>query len=214
MRNKPVLQVDRISTADSRFGAAKRWEYEIFGLENGYTNNTDDAAQEMCQYLRWDASSEFYVGFADAAASHPVAILRALRWDPALGVDSFSTIYDARAYPNGRGPDENMLFPEWQKFFANADSNTIAELATQAVRRSHRRTGVIEQIWSQFFTTLAADGVRYVTVALVIPLFNWYKMLIGDAISQIGRVLPDYVGADSVPAIVELDGLKRALLAA
>jgi hypothetical protein len=212
--NKPVLQVDRIGSTDSRFGAAKHWEYEIFGLENGYTNNTDDAAQEMCQYRRWDASSEFFVGFTDEAATHPVAILRALRWHPALGIDSFSTVFDARAYPNGRNADENMLFPKWQEFFASADPNTIAELATQAVRRSHRRTGVIEQIWSQFFTTLIADGVRYVTVALVIPLFNWYKMLIGDAISQIGLILPDYVGADSVPAIVDLDGLKRELLAA
>lgn len=64
---RPTLQVDRIGATDARFQLAKRWEYEIFGLENGYTNGADDAAREMCQYRRWEASSEFYVGFSDPA---------------------------------------------------------------------------------------------------------------------------------------------------
>lgn len=143
-----------------------------------------------------------------------MAVLRALRWDPALGMDSFSTVRDTRAYPNRHGAEENMLFPDWQQFFSKTAPNVIAELATQAVRRTHRTTGVIEQVWRQFFSTLAADDVRYVTVALVVPLFDWYRRLIGDAISQIGLVLPDYVGADSVPAIVDLHRLDRALAAA
>ncbi len=213
---KPTLQVERISAADSRFQLAKRWEYEIFGLENGYTNTTDDAVREMCQYRRWEASSEFYVGFTNAtrARAHPVAVLRALRWDPAVGIDSFSTVCDARAYPNQYGVKENMLFREWQEFFSNTSPNTIAELATQAVRRAHRRRGLIEQVWTEFFSALAADDVRYVTVALVVPLFNWYQARIGDAISQIGLILPDYVGADSVPAVVDLHRLNGLLAAA
>jgi hypothetical protein len=107
-----------------------------------------------------------------------------------------------------------MLFREWQEFFSNTSPNTIAELATQAVRRSRRTPGVIEQVWTQFFSTLAAEEVRYVTVALVVPLFSWYRTLIGDAISQIGQILPNYVGADSVPAIVDLHRLNRVLAAA
>jgi len=211
---KPTLQVERISAADPRFHLAKRWEYEIFGLENGYTHSTDDAVREMCQYRRWEASSEFFVGFTDAARAHPVAVLRALRFDPALGIDSFSTVCDARAYTDQYGVKENMLFREWQEFFATTSPNTIAELATQAVRRAHRTSGVIEQVWTQLFSTLAADDVRYVTVALVVPLFSWYQALIGDAISQIGLILPNYVGADSVPAIVDLHRLNPVLAAA
>src|ERR1700751_1476301 len=126
---KPTLQVERISAADPRFHLAKRWEYEVFGLENGYTNSSDDAIGEMCHYQRWEASSEFYVGFNDAARVHPVAVLRSLRWHPALGIDSFSTVCDARAYSNQYDVKENMLFREWQEFFSNTSPNTIAELA-------------------------------------------------------------------------------------
>lgn len=211
---KVSLQVERIGAADPRFHLAKRWEYEIFGLENGYTDSSDDGMREMRHYRRWEASSEFYVGFADAARAHPVAVLRALRWHPDLGIDSFSTVCDARAYTNQDDLKENLLFREWREFFSNTSPKTIAELATQAVRRSRRNPGVIEQVWTQFFSTLAAEEVRYVTVALVVPLFSWYRTLIGDAISQIGQILPNYVGADSVPAIVDLHRLNRVSAAA
>jgi hypothetical protein len=214
---RTTLQVERIGADDHRFGIAKRWEYEIFGRENNYTSVEDDAVGEMCLYRSWEKSSEFFVGFAedDAAGDgdgRPVAILRALRWNRELGIDSFSTVRDARAYPDARLGPVNKLYPAWRTFFADAEPSAIAELATQAVRRTRRRTGVMEEVWRHFFATLTEDGVRYVTVALVVPLFHWYQMLIGDAIEQIGAVLPDYVGADSIPAIVDIEGLKSTNL--
>ena len=201
------LQVERIGSGDDRFADAKRWEYEIFGRQNHFTSATDDEAGEMCQYRRWEACSEFYAGFADPApGAAPVAILRALRWNPELGMDSFSTVADARVFQCEDGL-QNMLYPHWAEFFTESPPSSFAELATQAVSKPHRYSGVMAQVWEAFFAELAADGVRYVTVALVVPLFDFYRALIGEAITQIGRVLPDYVGADSVPALVDLSRL-------
>ena len=43
-----------------------------------------------------------------------------------------------------------------------------------------------------------------VKTALVVPLFRFYKSLLPNAIHAIGRVMPDYIGADSVPATLRL----------
>ncbi|WP_078322376.1 hypothetical protein [Mycobacteroides chelonae] len=66
--------------------------------------------------------------------------------------------------------------------------------------------GMIEQIWQAFFGALAADGVQFVTVALVVPLFDWYQHLLPHRLHQIGDILPDYIGADSVPAVLDISG--------
>lgn len=197
------LMVRRITFGDSDFGLAKAWEYEVFGRENDYTEPADDAAGEMVHYRRWERSSEFYVGFA-ADRADPVAVLRALRWHPGLGHDSFSTLADLRATDTG-------LYPEWERRFDRIAPEAVAELATQAVRRSHRRLGAIDQLWAHFADRLTAEGVRYVTVALVVPLFEWYRLVFGPAITQIGALLPDYVGADSIPAVLDLHHLVSLL---
>lgn len=44
------------------------------------------------------------------------------------------------------------------------------------------------------------------TVALVVPLFDWYQHLLPDRLHQIGDILPNYIGADSVPAVVDISG--------
>ncbi|MCM6772533.1 hypothetical protein NDR87_00380 [Nocardia sp. CDC159] len=192
----PELTVRRIRPGDSAFARAKRWEYEVFGRENGYTCPADDAAGEMTHYRRWESSSEFYLGFAGSAAE-PAVVLRALRADTALGLNSFSTLADL-----GDGLD-----PPWARRFAATAPETVAELATQAVRRAHRGAGVMEQVWARFADELTAEGVRYLTVALVVPLFDWYRMVFGTAIDRIGPLLPDYIGADSIPAVIDLHRL-------
>ncbi|MDV3124169.1 hypothetical protein M1247_04535 [Mycobacterium sp. 21AC1] len=201
-----VLQIDRIESTDERFASAKRWEYQIFGLENGYTTREDDAATEMCRYRRWEQSSEFFVGFdRDEQA---VAILRALRCDPELGIDSFSTVCEAGAYPLSALGPTNMIHRDWQAFFATVSPTRVVDLASHAVSRRHRKTGVMEQLWRQLCDTLTTDGVSYVTVALAVPLFNRYRTRFGEAVEQFGEVLPGYLGVDSVPAIVDLTLLE------
>ena len=201
-----LTRVDRLRADDERFGWAKTVEYEIFGAQNAFTSADDRAAGEMTHYRRWEQSSEFYVSFDDQAPHAPVAVLRALRWNPRLGLDSFSTLRDSRQFRAPDGSTRSFLHPTWDAFFANRDPRQIAELATQGVRKGRRRAGAMEQIWRAFFDDLVREGVELVTVALVVPLFEWYRELLGDRIHQIGDILPDYIGADSVPAVIDIDG--------
>ncbi|MGO4613539.1 hypothetical protein AB4305_16695 [Nocardia sp. 2YAB30] len=209
---EPQLRIERIRYTDSGFADAKRWEYEVFGRENTYTTAADDEAGEMLQYRRWEQSSEFYVGFGAESTGDPVAVLRALRWDSRLGLASFSTISDTRAFPRPAGGHADLLYPEWSRRLEQIRPDTVAELATQSVRRTHRRAGVIDQVWARFASCLAEEGVRYVTVALVVPLFEWYRLLFGEAISRIGQLLPDYVGADSIPAVIDLHAIDTSVI--
>lgn len=203
--NAELIRVDRVRPDDERFGWAKGVEYTIFGLENDYASESDIAAGEMVHYRPWERSSEIFVGFS-ADSDEPVGVLRALRADARLGLDSFSTLRDGRSYATAGRPARNFLYPEWNSFFDDVSPERVAELATQGVRKKHRRVGMIEQIWQAFFGTLADDGVDYVTVALVVPLFEWYSQLLSTRIHQIGEIMPDYIGADSVPAVVDISG--------
>lgn len=199
-------RVERVRAADARFPWAKHVEYTIFGVENDYADEADIAAAEMVHYRPWERSSEIFVGFGPDCAGEPVGVLRGLRHDPELGLDSFSTLRDVRGYSPDGGTPRNYLHPQWDEFFASVAPQRVAELATQGVRKRYRRAGMVEQIWSAFFESLRADGVDYVTVALVVPLFEWYNHLLPDRIHQIGEIMPDYIGADSVPAVVAIGG--------
>ncbi|MGV0804549.1 hypothetical protein [Mycolicibacterium setense] len=200
-----LLRVDRVRPDDARFGWAKGVEYTIFGLENGWASESDIAAGEMVHYQQWERSSEIFVGISEDS-DEPVGVLRALRADTELGLGSFSTLRDGRRYAVAGGPARNFLYPEWNSFFEDIAPERIAELATQGVCKKRRRVGMIEQIWQAFFGSLAADGVDYVTVALVVPLFEWYSQLLSTRIHQIGEIMPDYIGADSVPAVIDISG--------
>lgn len=203
--NATLLRVDHVRPDDERFGWAKKVEYTIFGLENDYASEADIAAGEMVHYRQWERTSEIFVGLREDS-DEPVGVLRGLRADAELGLDSFSTLRDGRNYAAAGRPARNYLYPEWNSFFDDIAPERIAELATQGVLKKHRRVGMIEQIWQAFFGTLAADGVDYVTMALVVPLFEWYSQLLSTRIHQIGEIMPDYIGADSVPAVVDISG--------
>lgn len=200
------LRVERVRATDTQFEWAKNLEYNIFGLENAYASEADIAAGEVVHYRQWERSSEFFVGLLDGDGGEPVGVVRALRADPELGLDSFSTLRDGRNYAVDGGPGRNFLYPQWSSFFDGIAPDRVAELATQAVRKKFRRAGMVEQIWRDFFAGLAGDGVEFVTVALVVPLFEWYRLLLGERIHQIGEIMPDYIGADSVPAAVDISG--------
>ncbi len=201
-----LVRVERVAATDARFGWAKNVEFSIFGLENDFADAVDIAAGEMVHYRPWERSSEIYVGFSAESPEHPVGVLRSLRHDPELGLASFSTLRDARSYRDGTKDARNYLYPHWDSFFGGVAPERIAELATQGVRKKHRRAGMIEQIWREFFGGLAAEGVQFVTVALVVPLFDWYQHLLPDRLHQIGDILPNFIGADSVPAVVDISG--------
>jgi hypothetical protein len=198
------LRVERIRWGDPRFAEAKRIEYEIFGLANDFASADDTAAGEIAAYRPWERSSEFYVGY-DRHSEEPIAVVRMLRHDPALGLDSFSTLRDFRRYRPDGGAEVNYLSPEWDAFFTATDPGHIAELATQAVLRPFRGPGVIEQMWRELIEVGRREDVRIWTVALVLSLFRWYSALLPDAVCAIGRPIPDYVGADSIPAMIRLD---------
>jgi hypothetical protein len=204
---KHDLRFERFRYGDADFATAKRLEYEIFGLANRFTTAEDDAAGEMTAYREWEPGSEFHIAYlrgpADKAGQ-PVAIARFLRHDPALGADSFSTLRDFRGYRPGPGPAENLLYPEWDEFFRGTAADSIAEMATQSVLPGHRGAGVIEQVWRRFIADSEPEGVRIWTMALVVPMFRWYKAMLPQAVHQIGRMIPQYVGADSIPAMVDL----------
>jgi hypothetical protein len=189
------LRIETVRSGDPGFTAAKELEFTIFGLANGYVDAADAAAGEMVAYRPWERGSEFFI--ARLGTGRPVAIIRFLRYDPALGVDSFSTVHDF-----GRG---RLLFPESLSDLAAAGPGSIAELATQAVLPGFRRPGVIEMLWRQAIDAMWADGVRVWTMALVLPLFRWYRAMLPGALTAIGHVMPDYIGADSAPAALRLD---------
>lgn len=199
------LRVERVRFGDPGFAQAKRLEYEIFGLANNFTSATDDAAGEMTTYRPWERTSEFHVAYPRGAGERPIGIARYLRHDPALGMDSFSTLRDFRQYRVDGGPPQNHLFAEWDTFFQSVDPRHVAELATQAVLPGYRGGGVIERVWWNFISASRPEGVRIWTMALVLPLFRWYRSLLPEAVVAIGQMIPDYVGADSVPAMLRLD---------
>jgi hypothetical protein len=201
------LRIERLRHGEGGFDRAKRLEYEIFGLANGYTTAEDDAVGEMTAYRDWERGSEFHVAYRtgpDGASEQPVAVARFLRHDPALGADSFSTLRDYRNYRQG-STVENRLYPQWDEFFRDTAPGAVAEMATQSVLPRHRGAGVIEQVWRQFIAASEPEGVRIWTMALVVPMFRWYRALLPQAVHQIGRMIPEYVGADSIPAMLDLE---------
>lgn len=205
MTNK-LVRVERVRACDARFLWAKNIEFTIFGAENNFASESDVAAGEIVHYRTWERASEIFVGFSDESPEQPAAVLRALRYDPELGLDSFSTLRDGRNFLVDEDTTSDFLYPRWSAFLDGIAPQRIAELATQGVRKKYRRAGMIEQIWQAFFGSLASEGVEFVTVALVVPLFEWYRMLLPERIHQIGDILPNYIGADSVPAVIDISG--------
>jgi L-2,4-diaminobutyrate decarboxylase len=203
---KKLLCVERVRASDARFSWAKNVEYTIFGAENNFASESDVVAGEMVHYRTWERASEIFVSFPVESPELPAGVLRALRYDPELGLDSFSTLRDGRNYPVDEGITRDFLYPRWSAFFDGIAPQRIAELATQGVRKKYRRAGMIEQIWQAFFGSLASEGVEFVTAALVVPLFEWYRLLLPDRIHQIGDILPNYIGADSVPVVIDISG--------
>jgi L-2,4-diaminobutyrate decarboxylase len=200
-----LMCVERVRASDARFRWAKNVEYTIFGAENNFASESDVAAGEMVHYRTWERASEIFVSFP-AESPEPAAVLRALRYDPELGLDSFSTLRDGRNYLVADGTSRDFIYPRWSAFFDDVAPERIAELATQGVRKKFRRAGMIEQIWHAFFGSLATEGVEFVTAALVVPLFEWYRLLLPERIHQIGEILPNYIGADSVPVVIDIGG--------
>jgi hypothetical protein len=202
----PGLSTRRIVWGDETFGAAKRAELQIFGVANGYASKDDVAAGEMLAYREWERTTEFHLAYAtDDRQGDVIGVVRFLRYDPDLGFDSFSTIRDARSYaPPGR-PPATFLDPSWDRRLFRSDPASFAELATQAILRPGRRGGAVDHLWYSLIRVSQREGVTAWTMALVLPLFRVYKAMFPTAMHAIGEVLPDYIGADSVPALLRVD---------
>lgn len=196
------LTVRRIGANDADFAEALARELEVFGVANGYASPADIAAGRMTWYARYDAASEFHV--ARDARGKLAGIARLIRHDARLGLRSFSTIADASSYSARGELPRAYLDPSWEDALRRVPAGSIAELATQAIAPGYRRFRAIDALWRSMIEAGRADGVELWTMALVVPLFGFYKALLPNAIHAIGGVMPDYIGADSVPALLWL----------
>jgi ribosomal protein S18 acetylase RimI-like enzyme len=200
--NGDTWQVLRIGPGDPRFGWARSLEFELFGVANGYASPSDRAAGRMCWYDPYESASEFYVAFGKA--SDVVGIARLIRHHPERGMRSFSTVVDAASYAPPGGTPRAYIEPQWVRLLEDTSPTAVAELATQAVHRAHRRRGAVDHLWLHMLDASRAEGVELWTMALVVPLYRWYKATFPHALEAIGSTMPDYVGADSVPAVLWL----------
>jgi hypothetical protein len=208
MRRDPRIQLTRITSSDPQFAAALFWELQVFGIANGYASSADIAAGRMLWYAKYDATSDFYV--ARDERGELAGMARLIRHDPRLGLRSFSTPVDAASYSAHGEPARCYLDPLWSTTLREAPPHTIAELATQAIVPSYRRFRAMDPLWRAMLRDCRADGVELWTMALVVPLFHFYRSLLPEAVTAIGSVMPDYIGADSIPAALRLDHAQVA----
>jgi len=198
--------VEKVAWGDAGFQAAKDAEFSVFGVANNFVSREDLDAGEMLTYKSYEVQSEFYTALDPCAESRqPAGIIRFIRFDPARGCDSFSTLKDARSYSVDGAPATCLLDANWDRFFQMVDLSTIGELATLAVAPGYRRRGVAESMWDALLTASNRDGVAMWTAALVVPLYAWYKKILPNAIESIGSLMPQYVGADSIPVVIRVD---------
>lgn len=212
------VRIERVPFGHERFALAKSIEFRIFGEVNGYLSDRDRWAGEVLAYLPYETSSEFHIAWRpDGDRERPIGIIRLIRYDPVKGIESCITLRDYRRWPGRLGIPENHLFPDWDEFFQGLDPATVAELATQAVLPPYRGQGLLELLWLSIGAVSFGAGVRRWTMALVVPLFHHYKRMFPNAIHAIGRMISDYIGAESIPATIdirhpEVDELRRLLL--
>jgi hypothetical protein len=202
MSTSQSFEVTVISASDPRFASALRWEFEIFGLVNGYAAARDIQAGRMTWYERYDSSSEFYV--ARDAHGELAGIVRLIRHDAQRGFSSFSTLVDAGSYSAHGEPAQSYLDPGWAAALRALPPSAFAELATQAIVPRFRRFRAMDALWRGMIERCTAQDVELWTMALVVPLFGFYKSLLPRAVHAIGALMPDYIGADSIPALLRI----------
>jgi hypothetical protein len=204
---EPKLSIERVRWGDEKFALAKREEFRIFGIVNGFVEEKDLAAGEVLIYRPYERWSEFHLAWVDSDSKREiVGIIRLVRYDPSKDLNSFSTLKDGRSYAwRDDLPPEQYLHRKWIDFFEALNPTTIAELATQAILPPFRRRLVVDHLWYSILKVSEREGVSIWTMALVLPLFRYYKWVFPRAINAIGRVMPNYVGADSIPAMVHID---------
>lgn len=199
-----AVDVRVVEAGDPGLAWALRTELEIFGVENGWSSAEDLAHGQLVVHRPVTRTSQLHVALAPEGSS-PVGLIRLVLHDRVQGLDSFPTLRDfrGRQSPVRRGP--NLLWPEWEERVARWDPATVVELATQAVRRSVDARPVVDALWLSIDRTFRERGTDHLVMALVKPLFRAYRAKFHGAISQIGSVLEDYIGADSVPAVIDLN---------
>jgi len=199
------VTIKRIPWGHPEFPLARSAELQVFGVSNNYASADDLRAGQMLAYAPYESHSEFHVATVEDGDDQIMGLMRYLRHDPKKGHDSFTTYVDFREWRRSDGSVENLLDPQWQRYLEKHSPEQIAELATQAVLPVWRKQGVVPQLWLSFDSICRLEGVRLWTMALVLPLFEVYRAMFPGAVQAIGRVMPDYVGADSIPALIKLD---------
>jgi hypothetical protein len=194
------INVQRIEAGEAGVRCALGWELEIFGIANDFADPTDVVAGRILAYDDIVGSSEFHVAFRNG---EPRGLIRLGRNDSAIGLDSFPTLRDGWRHPGPDGPRDH-IHPAWTEFFTRVGSRKVADLTTQAVHPDERSLGVLKLLWASVVGTCFDEGVEYWTMALTEPLFAYYAQLFPGAVVAIGDVMPDYVGADSVPSAMRV----------
>jgi hypothetical protein len=195
--------------ADSRlFGYAEGLEFEIFGENNGWTSEADRAVRRMTVYDEFRSRSEFVVSFdadrdADADGRlRPLAVTRLVHVDRAVGFTSLPLGRDYHLTYGLETRGSSLLDEQWLAEFADRTEGTT-EIATQAKARV-ATTAAVLATWAAWYERLEVVGSRYMVMAIVPWLYSQYARVGGGAIHTIGELLEDYVGADSLPAEVDL----------
>lgn len=192
-----------IPPASPLFPMAERLEYEIFGELNDWVSDDDRRAGRMLVYDDFRDRSEFVlVHGGQRGAWRPLAVTRLVGHDPALGLRSTPTGRDYHFTHGLERRGRSLLDPAWEAALDRRTTGTV-ELATQARNTRAPRASVVA-LWLGWYDRLVADGVSHLVMAIVPPLLRAYQTLWGPALQVIGETLEGYVGADSVPAELEL----------
>ena len=183
------------------FAEAERAEYECFGVVNDYLSDEDVAAGVVTAYAAQRHSSRFFILESEDAV---IGTCRLLNYDPSLGWASFTTPRDFGHWPVG--PTGRSYFdPAFSAQMEQGDPATFAELATLALMPGHRGLTNMLHLLGAVYERTHADGIEFWTMALVKSVLRMLQRQFPGAISIVGSMIPDYIGADSWPCTFELN---------
>ncbi|KAA8881877.1 hypothetical protein F3087_40115 [Nocardia colli] len=194
------LRIERISLHDRRFRQGVRWEHELTGGAGG------TAVAELVRSAGWRTEAEYYLAFdADPC---PAVLLGALRWHPqpvgGAGVEARTDVV-----PVLSDPAANLIFAEWRRRLAATPPDLLAQVMTHVVRDSPTPAlGAVERVWTHAIRCLKKEGVRYVIVRAASQIFEFYRLLVGDVIVQVGQSSPGCLGNSEVIAVIDMSALR------
>lgn len=191
-----------IEAGSPLFGAAERLELEMFGLGNGWAGDIDLAAGRMVVYDDFRERSAFAVVLDDGAPGFGAQALSRVVYGVPGDLESMPVGRDYHVTYGLRARGRSLLDAAWRDEYARRVTPT-AELATQAKWPGVAHAAV-RATWACWLDRLLPAGVGHLTMAVLPSLRRQYGWINGPALRTIGETLEGYVGADSIPAELDL----------